>query len=156
MWIRSDVVECGRHGCSPAPCSFRVPVASALADSLCSPSFQCQLLQWVWCNISRRCGMHVPGGWCVPVCLLPSGMTALMTCLLQVFIHFAIGLLAFYCCCCCCYIGCHYVALTSLELFIQTRLALNSWRSTCLCLLCAGIKGMHHQAWMLLHLIPIV
>ena len=32
-----------------------------------------------------------------------------------------------------------------LELTLQTRLALNSQRSTCLCLLSAGIKGMHHH-----------
>jgi hypothetical protein len=32
-----------------------------------------------------------------------------------------------------------------LELALQTRLHLNSQRSFCLCLLSAGIKGMHHH-----------
>jgi hypothetical protein len=29
-----------------------------------------------------------------------------------------------------------------------TKLALNSWRSSCLCLLSAGIKGVHHYIWL--------
>lgn len=40
--------------------------------------------------------------------------------------------------------GTHHVALTSLELKMCTRLALNSQR---LCLLSAGIKGVHHLAF---------
>ena len=31
------------------------------------------------------------------------------------------------------------------ELALQTRLASNSYRSTCLCLLSAGMMGMHHH-----------
>ena len=36
----------------------------------------------------------------------------------------------------------HYISLTWLELAIQTRLALNSQRSTCLCFLSTESKGM--------------
>ena len=34
--------------------------------------------------------------------------------------------------------------LVVLELALQTRLVLNSQRTACLCLLSAGIKGVHH------------
>jgi hypothetical protein len=42
------------------------------------------------------------------------------------------------------------VALAGLELTLQTRLALNLWRSTCLSLPSAGIKGIcyHHPAFL--------
>lgn len=75
--------EDGAVICSSAPCFLRGPVASVLADSLCSPSFQCQLLQLLLCyynvtshiglvcislvtmlpscDISHRFGMHGPG-----------------------------------------------------------------------------------------------
>jgi hypothetical protein len=38
--------------------------------------------------------------------------------------------------------GYHYVSLAVVEFTMLTRLVLNSWRSTCLCLLSAGIKGL--------------
>jgi hypothetical protein len=41
--------------------------------------------------------------------------------------------------------GFHYEALTVLELDVKTKLALNSERSACLCLLSPGIKGVHHH-----------
>ena len=37
------------------------------------------------------------------------------------------------------------VALAVLELSLQSRLTLNSQKSSCLCLTSAGIKGMHHH-----------
>ena len=42
--------------------------------------------------------------------------------------------------------GSHYVALDGQEITIETRLALNSQSSTCLCLLSVEITGMHHHA----------
>jgi hypothetical protein len=38
-----------------------------------------------------------------------------------------------------------YAALAVLKMALQTRLASNSQRSTCLCLPSAGIKGFHHH-----------
>jgi hypothetical protein len=46
-------------------------------------------------------------------------------------------------------VGSFYVALAVLELFMQTRMALNSQTYTCLCFPSAGIKGMHYYAWLL-------
>jgi hypothetical protein len=40
----------------------------------------------------------------------------------------------------------HYVAIIFLELTTMTRLALNSQRYACLCVLCAEIKGVDCQA----------
>ena len=40
-----------------------------------------------------------------------------------------------------------YIALTVLKLALWIRLASNLQRSTCLCLLSAGIKSVHHHAW---------
>jgi hypothetical protein len=44
-------------------------------------------------------------------------------------------------------IGAHYIVLAGLELSMKTRLASNPQRSTCFCLLRAGIEGVHHHAW---------
>lgn len=41
--------------------------------------------------------------------------------------------------------GSYYVALVDLELTVYNRLALNSQRPACLCLLSAGIKGVQHH-----------
>ena len=41
--------------------------------------------------------------------------------------------------------GLHCIALGVLELTLWTRVALNSQRSTCLCLLSVVIKGVHHH-----------
>lgn len=41
--------------------------------------------------------------------------------------------------------GSYYVALASLELTIQTRMALNEQRSTCLCLPNADVTGMYYH-----------
>jgi hypothetical protein len=38
------------------------------------------------------------------------------------------------------------MALTGFNLFLYTKLALNSQRSTCLYLQSTGIKGVHYQA----------
>jgi hypothetical protein len=40
--------------------------------------------------------------------------------------------------------GSHYVALAVLKLAMQTRLDLNTQRSTCLCLPSAGKKGVRY------------
>ena len=56
--------------------------------------------------------------------------------------HFSL----FCCCCCCCWRQDFCVALIVLEFTLQTRLASNTYRSSCLCLLrSAGIKGVHHH-----------
>ena len=47
----------------------------------------------------------------------------------------------------------HYVALAILELTEWTRLASNSPRAACLCLLSAGIKGVPHHAWPLVSVV---
>jgi hypothetical protein len=39
------------------------------------------------------------------------------------------------------------IALAVLQLALQTRLVSNAQRSTCLCLLSARIKGVHHYVW---------
>lgn len=44
--------------------------------------------------------------------------------------------------------GSHYVTMGSLELTKQTRLALNSHLSTCLCFLSAGSKGVPQHIWL--------
>jgi hypothetical protein len=41
----------------------------------------------------------------------------------------------------------HCVTLSVLELLMQAKLASNSQKATCLCLLSAGIIGMHHYTW---------
>lgn len=43
--------------------------------------------------------------------------------------------------------GSHCVALDILELTMQTRLSLNSYRSACLALSSAEFKGLCHGAW---------
>jgi hypothetical protein len=40
-----------------------------------------------------------------------------------------------------------YTALAGLEFARQTRLALNSWRPTCICLLSVGFTDRHHHIW---------
>jgi hypothetical protein len=42
--------------------------------------------------------------------------------------------------------GSHCIALASLTLTMETRLASNLSRATCLCLLSTGTKGMYHNA----------
>jgi hypothetical protein len=54
--------------------------------------------------------------------------------------------------CCLSETGSHYVALAGQDLGLQTRLALNLQRSTCLCLLSAKIKSMCHQTHLSLSL----
>lgn len=44
--------------------------------------------------------------------------------------------------------GSFYIFLVVQELTVWTRLALNSQRSSCLCLLKAGIKTMCHHTWL--------
>ena len=50
--------------------------------------------------------------------------------------------------------GFFYIALAVLEPTLQTRIALNSQKSTCLCLLRAAIKGLCHHTWLLT--IPLI
>lgn len=53
-----------------------------------------------------------------------------------------------FCCCYCSYFETMFlcVVLDIPELSLYTRLAWSSERSTCLCLLLAGIEGIYHHA----------